>query len=66
MIGSEHTVAMAVMLDRDTQHFEAVHPDSRGLDPLFIFQDHVDRPGQQPNKCISLTRRQKDSGQFQL
>jgi hypothetical protein len=57
---------MTVMLHCNTQNLESVHPDRRTLDPLLAFQNHVNWPSEETDKCISFGSGEEYLRQFQF
>lgn len=55
-----------MVLHGNAKDLEAVHSDSRGLDSLLAFQDHVNWPCEETNEGISLARRQEYLGELEF
>jgi hypothetical protein len=54
------------MLHCNAQNLESVHPDRRTLDSLLAFQNHVNWPSEETDKCISFGSGEEYLRQFQF
>lgn len=54
-----------MMLDRNAQDPEAVHPDCGVLYPCLALQDMVDGLGEEPNESVPLRGRNEYSREFE-